>query len=458
MITVSTLSRIIELVGKDEQLAKPFETLLSEFRAASLPHEYFTICCSLLVLLQDRHLLSSLAARCICWYWLISIFSRKAEDPASPVELSGNPFLVVFLDSLESKGRHCLKLDPAERYLLSVGLSGGSLYAELSARSPLQLLSTALGPVPAVDSPSLRASLTISHSEFGMLRSSGIFPVLPDPIETHFDDADEEQEGSIEATEQLLTFGAFESPWIRVRPPVLPWQVEETLPLPPQPTSLASTTATNHTGTGMEWSQLYHVGGSSNSMAIARAHTLMQQALEEPLKKEDLSFLLESLRSHPLVAVQGGLNPARLPSLVEKNPVVAVECLLKRIHTDSIHEYFDVLAGMEMSLNSMEVVNQLMTSGPLPPEFIHRYISNCMLSCQSVSDSENKYLQNRMVRLVCVFLQALIRGKVMHIREQQDLFVEVQAFCIKFSRIKEAASLFRMLKSLEGVENGGLSE
>ncbi|XP_050206224.1 uncharacterized protein LOC126655902 [Mercurialis annua] len=414
---------------------RPIDEILSELTTRILRPRFFTLCNSLLLLLQDKRMLKS-TERLIAFAILHHAYSSQPS--------SSNPFISHLVNATcDDEAEKCERAFILQ--LLGYGDSaGGKQFLKISAADHIKVFDPSAHAFPQLEQLQQQYCNKV-HSETYkcLIKNAAVKNVVPDPDLPHGCDANSQEfdmqlrvkpklgsgDRDSALVEMLVHFSleGIGPQWIRPRPPMFPLQNSE----------LVWVNADN------SHELLWDHGMCADTSRGAAVRDLITKALKGPLAPAQQEQFLVELTNDLKLVYHCGLTPRKLPELVENNPLIAVEVLTKLINSPEIADYFTVLVNMDMSLHSMEVVNRLTTAVELPKEFVRMYITNCISSCENIKD---KYMQNRLVRLVCVFLQSLIRNRIIDVK---DLFIEVQAFCIEFSRIREAAGLFRLLKTLE---------
>lgn len=439
------LTKLLDIL-EEENLDTSLETLCNQLHQVFRKEDRFNVGTTLVLFLQHIDLLPKSVQRVIA---VALLFDLYRGEP-----LASTPFAPVFVQVLKSQKDinngvsktnftgHIPVLSQCEKNLL-INLLGNN-QKDILKKTPRQIVEElSFTSIQPIDLSILQAQLTEQHSELPAIAKCGHPVILPDMDHSKVTQNYIPRNVTKSMAETFmyndnppLSYESYRPEFLRLAPPLY--------------RSFDELTWFNVTEPS-QFTIEYDSNMCVSNCAGAEARRLMGKAFETSVTLQQQQHVLDELDRDPKLVYHISLTPMKLPDLVENNPMIAIEVLLKLMQSSQITEYLSVLVNMEMSLHSMEVVNRLTTTVDLPTEFVHLYISNCISTCETIKD---RYMQNRLVRLVCVFLQSLIRNKIINVKE---LFIEVQAFCIEFSRIREAAALFRLLKQLENGDTGGLN-
>eukprot|EP00300_Choanocystis_sp_HF-7_P030943 c39962_g1_i1.p1 GENE.c39962_g1_i1~~c39962_g1_i1.p1 ORF type:complete len:436 (+),score=61.68 c39962_g1_i1:128-1435(+) len=418
LVSRTDLATVMGMLASAGQVS--FWTLGEQFESAHLQSDRFKVCCALALLVNDRGLVTS-TQRLAAFYLLAHSYRAVSSYDLWPFL----PFLIS-----------CLAPEPpvdpserAEQFLLRClcNRAGASVQA-MTAPELVAHVSSLSGPAaaPVVSADIFRYIARLAESPRALDLPS-VCAVVPDP-------APGSAAGSAPPAPELqCTFLRSGPSFMRLAPPPNPCGADEAIwfEVPVEPCFV--------------WDPSYELAVAAPDQHIL---ALAQAAMVKTLLPAEQKELCAALAGDRHLAAQLGLAPESLPAVINSNPEVAAQFILCVALTPLAPRYLPVLLSMDISLHSLEIVDRLVRAVELPREFMQLFVAHCISACYRNEDTQNRH---RLVRIVCVFLQALVRYEAAHIRNSMH---EIEAFCIEFSKMREAAGLFRLLRALDAGDTG----
>ncbi|CAD8111987.1 unnamed protein product [Paramecium sonneborni] len=161
------------------------------------------------------------------------------------------------------------------------------------------------------------------------------------------------------------------------------------------------------------------------------------QAQSTKLSIQDQQIILTLFKSEYKIDI------TQFNNLVEHNPQLVSDMITKLNQSGTnVNEYLDYLIQIKVTIQTLELVNQLTKNITLPDQFLNMFITRCIVTCEEVKQNQQQLA--RQVRLVSVFIKTLIKQKTFN---PKKIYVELQGFCLEFSTIQEATQLFKAIKN-----------
>ena len=182
----------------------------------------------------------------------------------------------------------------------------------------------------------LRQSYAEREAQVPELKRVGISPLVPDPQPLDQPELDaeapaEERAGLFDLDKQL-SLTRMEPPLLRPPPPLLDSRDDEVIWLNPHSEN--------------SFRVLWDHSMCTDNVKGAEVREMMGKAFRGPLVPAQQQQVLAELETDAKLVYHCGLTPKRLPDLVENNPVIAIEVLLKLMSSSQITDYFSVRATL----------------------------------------------------------------------------------------------------------------